>query len=96
MVVLVDAPADRVHQEEVDGLVEADPIADEEVADGPERGFDLDLDPRLLAGLAAGGLLDRLAAVGRALRQRPEQRATAMDEQDRLASLLGPMDDSPG
>ena len=51
-VVGVDAAAHRAHEEEVDGLVEAGRAADEEVADGPQRSLDLDLEAGLLPRLA--------------------------------------------
>ena len=88
--------ADRAHQEEVDRLVEAGRAADEEVADRAQRRLDLDLDAGLLARLAQGGLLDRLARVGRSLRQRPQDRGAPMDEEDLDDAVDRAMDDAAG
>ena len=70
--------------------------ADEEVADGLQRSLDLDLEPGLLPRLADGGLLEGLARIGRALRQRPERRAAPMGEGDLDAPVELAVDDTTG
>jgi hypothetical protein len=92
----LDGATDRAHQEEVDGLVEPRRAAHEEVANRAQRCLDLDLDPGLLARLAQRGLLDRLARVGRSLRERPEDRTAPMDDEDLDAPLDGAMDHAAG
>ena len=71
VVVVVEAAADRLHQEEVDGLVDALAVLGEEVVDRSDRREDAHLEARLLDDLAERGLLDRLGAVRRPLGQRP-------------------------
>ena len=55
--------ADRLHQEVVDGLVDARAGLDEPVLDRVQRAGDPDLEPGLLGDLAQGRLLGRLAGV---------------------------------
>src|SRR5918999_4931902 len=93
-VVVHRVAADGAHEVEVDGLVEAHPGSDEEVADRLDRRLDLDLDARLLARLAQSGLLQRLAGRWRALGQSPERRRAAMEEDDLQAISDAPVDDA--
>ena len=71
VVVLVQAAADGLHQEEVDGLVDARAALGEEVLDGADRCVDADLQPGLLGNLAQGRLLDALGVIRRSLGKRP-------------------------
>ena len=97
VVVVGQVAAGRLHQEVVDGLVDARPGLDEEVLDRVERAGDPDLQAGLLGHLAEGGLLGRLAALGRALREGPGPAvalATATaDDELRLSGLV--TDDDP-
>ena len=88
--------ADRPHQVEVDGLVEAGLAADEEVGDRVERLLHLDREAGLLARLAGRRLGERLTGVRRSLRERPQPGMAPMDEGYLGAAADGPMDDAPG
>ena len=68
VVVVGQVAPDRLHQEVVDGLVDPRAALDERVVDRVERLRDPDREAGLLADLAEGRLLDRLAGLGRALR----------------------------
>ena len=67
VVVLLQAAASRLHQEEMNRLVDARPALGEEVLDGPDRRVDLDLEPSLLGDLTEGRLLDALGLIRRSL-----------------------------
>ena len=82
VVMILQAAADRMHQEEVDRLVEARPAMDEEVGDRADRLLDLHPEAGLLARLADRGLGQRLARVGSPLGQRPQRRLAAAHEHD--------------
>ena len=84
--------ADRLHQEVVDGLVDARPRLHEPVLDGPDGRHDADLEPGLLLHLAERRLLDRLIGVGGALGQRPGRAVAlaAAPPEDQLAYPLRP------
>ena len=87
VVVTGQVAADRVHQEVVDGLVDARAGLDEGVLDRIERSADPDLEPGLLLDLAQGGLLATLTGDRRPLGQRPGPAvalaATAPDDEPR-------------
>src|SRR4051812_2106979 len=69
VVVVVGAPLDELAEVEVDGLLDAPPVAAIPVADVAEALLDGHRDARLLAHLARGGLLAGLPGVRPALRE---------------------------
>src|SRR6185295_20003430 len=97
VIVSIEVASDGVHEEVVDGLVDARAGLDEGVFDRVERPADSDLQARLLLDLADRGLLAALAGLRRALGQRPRPAIAlapaAADDEEWLAGLVP--DDDP-
>src|SRR5262249_10660399 len=97
VVVLRHVPADRLHQVEVNHLVESRVPRDEVVLYRADRRDQARLQAGLLGDLAQRGLLERLARVGGALRQAPGPGGAAADQDALLAGLRAlPVDDAAG
>ena len=76
MVVEFKRTAGDLHQEEMDGLVDALAVLGEEVVDRSDRGQDAHLKPCLLPDLAQRRLLHRLCTVRCPLGQHPGDAAS--------------------
>jgi len=82
VIVTRDITAESPHEKEMHDLVHALARDREPVLDRPDRPHDLDVEPALLAYLAERGLLDRLAWIGRALREHPGAVAVTPGDHD--------------